>query len=233
MIVTVNPKTHDILLTSIPRDYYVQLHGTTGLKDKLTHAGIYGVDMSVSTLEDLFDIDINYYVRVNFTTLIQVVDTIDGIDVESDKSFTAYTDNSVYVKKGSNHFNGKQALAYSRERYAYQEGDRHRVQNQQDVITAIMNKMLSSKTLITKYNSILNTLDGSFQTNMKTSSLTSLIKKQIDTMPSWNITSQSVNGTDSSNVTYSYPGQKLYVMVPDMSTVESAKTKITEVYEKK
>lgn len=232
MIVTINPNTHEILLTSIPRDYYVQLNGTKGLKDKLTHAGIYGVDKSIKTLEDLFGIEINYYVKVNFTTLIDVVDVIGGIDINSDKSFIAYTDNSVRIKLGNNHLNGKQALAFARERYAYKEGDRHRVQNQQAVITAIMNKVLSSKTIISKYNSLLNTLDGSFQTNMNMNSITSLVKKQIDGMPKWNITSQSVNGTDSSNYTYSYPNQKLYVMVPDMTTVETAKTKINEVLSK-
>lgn len=229
MVVTVNPSTNKILLTSIPRDYYVQLHGTTGLKDKLTHAGIYGVDKSVKTIEDLFETDINYYVRVNFTTLIDVVDIIGGIDVYSDKNFMAYTDNSCFYKKGNNHMDGKHALAFARERYAYQEGDRHRVQNQQAVITAIMNKVLSSKTIITKYNSLLKSLDGSFETNMKTNELTKLIKNQIDSMPSWSIESQSVNGRDSSNYTYSYAGQKLYVMEPDMNTVNEAKLKIEEV----
>lgn len=226
MVVTVNPENHKILLTSIPRDYYVQLHGTKGLRDKLTHAGIYGIDKSVKTVEDLFETDINYYVRVNFTTLIDVVDIIGGIDVYSDKSFMAYTDNSCFYKKGNNHLDGKHALAFARERYAYKEGDRHRVQNQQAVITAIMNKVLSSKTIITKYNSLLKSLDGSFETNMKTNELTKLIKNQIDEMPSWDIESQSVNGRDSSNITYSYAGQKLYVMEPDMSTVEAAKVKI-------
>ena len=233
MIVTVNPNTHEILLTSIPRDYYVQLDGTKGLRDKLTHAGIYGVNKSIKTIENLFGIEINYYVKVNFTTVVDVVDIIGGIDVYSDASFTAWTDNTVKVKKGNNHFNGKQALAFSRERYAYKEGDRHRVKNQQDVLTAIMNKILSSKTLISKYNSLLNTLEGSFQTNMDMNSITSLVKKQIDKMPSWTIISQSVNGTDKQEYTHSYPGQKLYVMEPDMETVKTAKIKIEEVLNKK
>lgn len=232
MIVTVNPSTHEILLTSIPRDYYVQLDGTTGLKDKLTHAGMYGINKSIKTIENLFGIDINYYVRVNFTTLIDVVDIIGGIDVYSDASFIPWTDYEVRIKKGNNHFNGKQALAYARERHAYVEGDRHRVQNQQDVITAIMNKVLTSQTLISKYNSLLNTLDGSFQTNMNTGDLTSLIKKQIDTMPKWTIISQSVNGTDASEYTYSAPNQQLYVMIPDMKTVTDATNKIKEVLDK-
>ena len=233
MIVTVNPNTHEILLTSIPRDYYVQLDGTKGLKDKLTHAGIYGVDKSIKTLENLFGIEINYYVKVNFTTVIDVVDIIGGIDVYSDLSFRALTDPKVYIKKGNNHLNGKKALAFARERYAYKEGDRHRVQNQQAVITAIMNKILSSKTIISKYNSLLNTLEGSFQTNMDMNSITDLVKKQIDSMPSWTIVSQSVNGTDKQAYTHSYPGQQLYVMEPDMETVKTAKLKIEEVINKK
>ena len=216
MIVSVNPNTNKILLTSIPRDYYVQLHGTTGLKDKLTHAGIYGVNKSITTLEDLFKIDINYYVRVNFTTLTKLVDNIGGIDVYSD----------VYVRKGNNHFNGRQALAFSRERYAYQEGDRHRVKNQQDVFTAIFKKISSSQTLISKYDSILGTLDQSFQTNMSQRDIKKLVKRQLDKMPSWTIENQSVNGTDSSAETYSYAGQKLYVMIPDIKTVETASARI-------
>lgn len=233
MVVTVNPRTHQILLTSIPRDYYVQLNGTTGLKDKLTHAGTYGVDKSVKTVEDMFGIDINYYVKVNFSTLIKVVDIIGGIDVYSDTTFVSGTDYTCSFRKGMNHLNGKHALAFSRERHAYREGDRHRVKNQQDVITAIMNKMLTSKTLISKYDSLLSAMEGSFQTNMNTGDLTSLIKKQIDQMPKWNITSQSVNGTDSSAVTYSYPGQRLYVMIPDQKTVDAASLKIKAVLDGK
>jgi len=226
MIVSVNPNTNKILLTSIPRDYYVQLHGTTGLKDKLTHAGIYGVNMSITTLEDLFNVDINYYIRVNFTTLTKLVDNIGGIDVYSDASFYCYTDPAVYVKKGMNHFNGRKALAFSRERYSYQEGDRHRVKNQQDVLTAIIKKISSSQTLINKYDSILGTLDESFQTNMSQRDIKKLVKRQLDKMPSWTIENQSVNGTDSSAETYSYAGQKLYVMIPDMKTVEEASARI-------
>lgn len=232
MVVTVNPTTHEVLLTSIPRDYYVRLHGTTGYKDKLTHAGLYGINMSITTLEDLLNIDIDYYVRVNFTTLINMVDAIGGIDIYSDTSFTAYTNHNCTYKKGNNHLDGKCALAFSRERYAYLEGDRHRVQNQQDVITAILNKALSSTTLITKYTSILESLGSSFQANIPQDKIYSLINMQLDKMPNWNINSISVNGFDSHNYTYSYSAGKLYVMEPDMKTVASATNKIKEVEEK-
>ena len=231
MIMTVNPKTNKILLTSIPRDYYVQLHGTTGYKDKLTHAGLYGINMSIQTIEDLLNMNINYYIRVNFTTLIDVVDAIGGITIYSDKAFTAYTDRSCSFKVGNNTVDGKCALAFSRERYAYQEGDRHRVKNQQTVLIAMIHKLTSSKTLLTKYNQILNTLSDSFETNISSNRIYSLINKQLDSMPNWNIETFSLDGSNSFNYTYSYSASKLYVMEPDTSTIEQAKIKIKEVGE--
>jgi LCP family protein required for cell wall assembly len=228
MIMTVNPNTHQILLTSIPRDYYVRLHGTTGYKDKLTHSGLYGINMTIETVEDLLDIEINYYIRVNFTTLINVVDAIDGIDVYSDYTFTSMHGNYNFTK-GLNHMNGDQALGFSRERYAFESGDRQRVKNQQAVLTGIINKISSSSTLLTKYTSILSTLSDSFETNMSSNRIYSLINMQLDQMPSWNIESISLNGTDSSNYTYSYSAGKLYVMEPDESTITSAVEKINQI----
>lgn len=229
MIVTINPITHKILLTSIPRDYYVRLHGTTGYKDKLTHAGIYGINMSIQTIEDLLEVDIDYYVRVNFTTLIKLVDSIGGITIDSDLAFTAFTDKNCKYVKGLNNLNGACALAFARERYAYESGDRHRVQNQQAVLTAILNKTLSSKTLITKYTSILKSLSNSFQTNMPTEKIYSLVNKQLDEMPSWDIEQISLNGKDSYNYTYSYSTGKSYVMEPIQDTIITAVNKINEV----
>ena len=229
ILVTVNPNTGKILLTSIPRDYYVRLHGTTGYKDKLTHAGLYGINMSVSTIEDLIDIDINYYVRVNFNTLIKVIDEIGGIDIYSDTDFIAWTDESCKFNQGMNSVGGKCALAFSRERYAYQSGDRHRGQNQQAVISAIIKKVNTDRNLILKYNDILDSLNGTFQTNMQFEDITSFIKNQINNNISWDIESISLDGYDSSNYTYSYSGSKLYVMEPNYNTVENAKNKILEV----
>lgn len=229
-LVVVNPKTHHILLVNTPRDYYVQLYNTTGLRDKLTHAGIYGIDKSIKTLEKFYDIDINYYLRVNFNSLIKVVDVIGGIDIYSDKSFVAHTNKSVKVKEGWNSFNGTQALAYSRERYAYITGDHHRGANQQQVIEAIINKVTQSSVLISKYNSILNALDGTFQTDMSTNMITSFIKYQLDNMPKWEVESIAVTGYNSSNYTYSMGMRyKLYVMEPDYNSVEKAKKKMNEV----
>lgn len=229
ILVTVNPNTGKILLTSIPRDYYVRLHGTTGYKDKLTHAGLYGVNMSISTIEDLIDIDINYYVRVNFNTLIKVIDEIGGIDIYLDTDFIAWTDEKCKFSQGMNSVGGKCALAFSRERYVYQSGDRHRGQNQQAVISAIIKKVSLDRNLILKYNDIIDSLSGTFQTNMQFEDITSFIKNQIDNNISWDIESISLDGYDSSNYTYSHSGSKLYVMEPNYNTVENAKNKILEV----
>lgn len=233
-LVVVNPKTNHILLVNTPRDYYVQLAGTTGLKDKLTHAGIYGINKSIDTLEDLYDININHYLRVNFNTLVKVVDVIGGVDIYSDKAFTPWTNRKLYINIGINHMNGEMALAYARERKTYITGDHHRGSNQQDVITAIINKLTTSNVLISKYNGILNTLDGSFQTDISTSSITSFIKYQLDKMPSWNIESTAVTGYNSYNYTYSMGyNYKLYVMEPDYNSVEKVKEKINKVLNEK
>ena len=230
ILVVINPITHHILLVNTPRDYYVQLYGTTGIKDKLTHAGIYGIDKSVKTLEQFYDININNYLRVNFDTVIKVVDVIGGIDIYSDKSFIPHTNKSVSVKKGWNHFDGDAALAYSRERYTYINGDNHRGQNQQQVITAIINKVSKSSVLISKYNDILNTLNGSFQTDIKTEDITAFIKYQLTSMPTWQVESIQVTGFDSRNYTYSMGSNwLLYVMEPNEKSVNNAKEKINNV----
>lgn len=224
-LVTVNTKTHEVLLTSIPRDYYVTLH-SKGAKDKLTHSGIYGISETVNTIEDLLDTEINYYVRVNFTTVIKLVDTLGGIDVVSDYEFTS--GNFSFVK-GTNHINGKQALAFSRERHSFVTGDNQRIKNQQKVIEAIINKVLNSTTLMTKYTSILSSLSGSFQTNISQDDISVLVKKQLQDMPSWKISMNSLSGSGASMATYSAGSQLLYVMVPNQVSVTEAKDKINKV----
>ena len=227
ILMSINTDTHEALLTSIPRDYYVTLH-SYGAKDKLTHSGIYGVNETVKTVEDLLDTDINYYVRVNFTTVIKLVDKLGGIDVYSDYSFTT-SDRLYTFKKGYNHMNGEEALRFSRERYAFEGGDSQRVKNQQHVIEAVMKKVLNSTTLLTKYTSILDSLKGSFQTNIAQEDISALVKDQINNMASWTIKSNSLTGTGASSSTYSMGSTKLYVMVPNSSSVTSAKEKIDEV----
>lgn len=229
-LLIVNPKTHKILIVNTPRDYYVQLTGTTGLRDKLTHAGIYGIEKSINTIEDLYDIEINHYIRINFDTLIKLVDVLDGLDIYSEKAFKPWTNKKIYVNQGWNHFNGEEALAYARERKTYVDGDHHRGRNQQQIIEAIISKLTDTNTFLSKYNSILKALDGSFQTDMDTSLITSFIKYQLDKMPSWQIESVSVNGYSSWNYTYSMGyNYYLWVMEPDWNSVNDIKNKILEV----
>ena len=235
MVATVNPTTKQVLLISIPRDYYVQLRGTTGYKDKLTHAGLYGVETSVGTLEDLLDVDINYYARVNFSSLEQIVDALGGVDVYSKYSFTTSPSagGTYYFTEGYNHMNGKEALAFSRERKKLPisaGGDRGRGVNQQAVIDGIIRKA-TSPAIITGYSKILSSLKGTFQTNMSDNDIQKLIKMQLNDMASWNITSYSLDGTDGSEYTYSYPTQKLYVMNPIEETVTEAQGLIDDVQE--
>lgn len=231
IVATVNPNTHQILLVNIPRDYYVQLHGITGRKDKLTHAGIYGIEKSVTTVEDLLDIDINYYFKVNFTSLESIVDALGGITVYSKYSFTSYIDNYNF-KAGYNNMNGSQALAFARERKSFAEGDRMRGKNQQAVIEAIVRKA-SSFTVVSKYNNILNSVKGKFQTNMDINEILEIVKSQIDSNAKWNITSISLDGSGSSEYTYSAGNQKLYVMIPDVDSINDAKSKIKDVVDGK
>ena len=226
IIATVNPKTKQVLLTSIPRDYYVQLHGTTGVKDKLTHAGIYGVDKSITTIEDLLDIDINYYVKVNFTSLIDIVNALGGITVYSDYTFTSI--DGVHFTEGNNNMNGEQALAFARERKAFLDGDNQRGKDQQAVIAALIKKMCS-KSIITKYDSILNSLKGKFQTNMSSNKITSLLKMQLNDMSSWNVSTYNLQGVNSSNYTYSGGNTKLFVMEPILGSIEEAHNLINDV----
>ena len=225
MVISINPKDNKILLTSIPRDYYVYLSNFSSY-DKLTHAGIYGIETSIMTIEDLLDIDINYYVKVNFTTLIDIVDLLDGIQVTSKYEFTSI--DGYHYNKGINYLNGEEALSFARERKAFSEGDRIRIENQQLVLKSIINKLLSSK-IITNYNDLLKALNNKFLTNMKDEELTKLIKWQIDGMYNWDILNISLNGTDSYQYTYSYQKQLLYVMLPDKESVNNAKEKINSV----
>lgn len=234
IMLVVNPKTRKILMVHTPRDYYVQVHGTSGYKDKLTHAGLVGgLKSSKATIEDLYDVKIPYYVRVNFNAVINLVDAIGGITINSDKdtTFTCWTDKSCKIKPGDQKLSGKCALAFARERHAYKYGDRHRGENQEQVISKIIEKVTSSKTLLTKSTDILESLEGTFETNITPDEITNLIKSQLDDMKGWSISTYNVSGGDSYEYTRSYPNRELYVMVPDMKTVNTAKEKIKTVLE--
>ncbi len=234
IILAINPNTRKILMIHIPRDYYVQIHGTSGLKDKLTHSGtLGGIELSMATVEDLLEINIPYYVRVNFNAVVNLVDAIGGIDINSDVnySFSCWTDRSCVFNPGINSVNGKCALAFARERHAYETGDRHRGENQEQVIELVIDKVTSSSTIINSYTDILNALNGTFQSNLTTDEITSLVKMQLDDMRGWKIESANVDGTGGMQPTYSYPNQNLYVMNPDMESVREAVLKLNEVFD--
>jgi len=222
MLIVVNPQTNRVLLVNTPRDYYVQLHGTTGDKDKLTHAGTYGIEMSRKTLEDLYGVPIDAYVRVNFSSLVAIIDALGGVDVYSDYDFKEF-------HTGYNRVNGEQALEFARERYSFSEGDRQRGKNQQHVIEAIITKMNDPKNML-NYRKILNATAGAVQTNMGGDSLAKLVNHQLDTMHPWKVTSISVDGTGAMLPTYSAGAQPLYVMVPDEQTVDVAKKAIADTW---
>ncbi len=227
ILAVVNPVLEKVLLVSIPRDYYVELDGTNGAKDKLTHAGMYGIDTSVKTIENLLDTNIDYYVRLNFSTLTKSIDKLGGVDVYSDTSFTSYIDGSIHIQEGMNHMDGKTALAFARERHAYRTGDRHRGENQQAIITAMIEKMTDKKN-ITKYKDILTSLDGTFETSMSYKNISNLFKMQLDRNINWKISSVSLDGSGSYQPTYSMGQRKLYVMIPDDESVNSVKGEINK-----
>lgn len=233
LIATINPKTHKILITTTPRDYYVYIPGVSGdSRDKLTHAGTYGINTSISTLENLYDIKIPFYVRVNFTSVEEIVDVMGGVDVESEVAFTTSkaAGEIVDVKEGMNHFNGKQALAFVRERKALQTGDNQRGKNQEALLTAMIKKAVSPMILI-RANSMINSVAGNAETNLSEKQLKELLKMQISDMKGWEIESVAAEGDDSGKrYCYSYQGGPLYVTVPYERSVEEIKEKMNSVF---
>ena len=229
IVVTVNPRTHTILLTTVPRDYEVQLHGTTGLKDKLTHAGLYGINMSIQTIEGLLDIHIDYYVRINFDSTIKLIDAIGGVEVTPDATFYRPKYNCRFQEGVTIHLDGGCALTYARERKVYGLGDLHRIENQQDIITAVIDKLTSSKTLLTNYTNILASLSDSIETNIPSEQFYRLINLQLESMPSWNLERNTVNGPEIHVPTYTFPDQILFVFQQDPESIAAASAKIHEV----
>ena len=229
MIITLNPLTKTVLMTGIPRDYYVQLHGTTGPKDKLTHSGAYGIEMGKTSLDDTLGIKIDYTIKLGFGSVVSIVDLVGGIDIESDTEFWSFHYDGWYVQKGMNHMDGEHALAYARERYAYKDGDEHRVRNQQQVFEAVFNKVIKNKSILLKYESLLNELSTLYSTSIPESYVTLLIKSQIDNMKSWKVIKQSVTGDLVWAECYSLKGQDVIVMEPKVESITEAKKKINEV----
>lgn len=221
IIAVVNPKTHQILLVTTPRDYYVTIPGVSeGMYDKLTHAGSYGIDTSMATLGELYETEINYYAQLNFTALIEIVDILGGLDVESEYAFTTSEDSGYVmdVQEGKNHFNGVQALAFARERQNVEGGDLQRGKDQQAVITAMIKKMLSP-TMLLKANSILETVGRNVETNVSQEQINALIRYQLSNNPQWSILSLSAEGETGEDACYSAGGEILSVVYQDEESI--------------
>lgn len=226
ILAVVNTKTKHIQLINTPRDYYIEHPKSNGVKDKLTHAGLYGVENSIGALENLYGVKINYYVRMNFSGFEDIIDAMGGIDVYSDKDFTVEPVKHYTV--GVNHLSGIEALAFARERHAFAAGDIQRGQNQMKVIIAMINK-LSSKDVLYNYSNVLDGIAGTFQTDMASDDIYTLVKKQLVDNTKYTIDSYSVTGTGDSCTTYSTPKTKVWVMQPNMDEVEHAKGLINSV----
>ena len=232
IIAAVNPVTKQVVLINTPRDYYVDLAGTNS-KDKLTHAGLYGVQTSMDTLGNLYGVDVQHYIRINFAGFINIIDALGGVDVYSDQAFTSvgspgYYDPTTFVE-GWNHLDGKAALAFARERHAFKTGDVQRGINQMKVIDAMLNK-IKSPALLMGFTKILDAVSDSFVTSLSQNQISALVRMQLSDFAEWNIERYTVTGSSgSSTKCYSAKGQKLYVMKPDENSVAKAKEMIAAV----
>ncbi len=236
MVATVNPKTGTILLTSVPRDFYVETACDAadgcqqGALDKITHTGVHGTNATKRTVEKLLGIEINYTFKVGFDTVTDIVDAVGGIDVNVEPGYECSNfmhAPGLSVHAGVNHLNGEQALGYARERYAYSEGDRQRTKNQQQVLMGIVDK-ITSPAIVTNYASIMDSMSNTFSTTMSNDEISSLIKYQLNSNPKWKMEQYMVNGTGDTLMCAEL-GDAAYVMVPDQSTVTTAKNKINAV----
>jgi LCP family protein required for cell wall assembly len=227
MVVSVDVKNHKMLFTSIPRDYYVVLPSKgANAYDKLTHAGYYGINESIKAVENLLGIEINYYAKVNFSTIENIVDAIGGIDVNSKYSFCQYKSKTMCYKKGWNHLTKDNVLPFARERKNLPGGDVTRVQNQQLVLDAIIKKISSSKTLVANYTDILSAISKSFSTNLDEKSLKKIVNSQLNNMTGWTIERQNLTGYDGMGSCYSMPKYNLYIMKQDANSVLENSEKI-------
>ena len=227
LIVTVNPKTKQILMTSIPRDCEIELH-SNGKLDKLTHTGNYGTSETISTIEDFLDVQINYFARTNFSGMTNIVDALGGITVESDYKFKTLHGN-YQIEKGINEMDGDKALCFVRERYSLPNGDFDRGRNQQKVLKAMLDKAMSPK-IITNFNNILSAIEGSFETDMSSKEIKSLLNMQLNDMADWSVYNVQVQGKGyMTSKTYSMWGTEIYVMKPDMKQVKKIKKIIDTV----
>ena len=226
MILTIDPASHHVIMTSIPRDSYVPLQGDDhqGQMDKFTHTGIYGVEETIATAEAMLGIDINYYVKVNFTTVRELIDILGGVDINSEQEFSA---GGYYFNVGMNHVSGDAALAFARERYSFSNGDFQRNRNQQIVVEGVINKITSSTAILTSYTDILSTIQNYMATNMSAKDIQRLVKMQLGNMTGWTTESMAVTGTTGSSPCYSLGNMYASVVYPDDNSIAEIREKIS------
>ena len=227
ILVVVNPVTKQILMINTPRDYWVPNPAGKGKKDKLTHCGLYGPSCSAEALGDLYDLEVDYYAQINFNGFKKLIDAIGGVTINVDHAFT--TDTGEKFKQGENYMDGKNALAFARDRHNVKGGDNGRGKNQMKVIAAIINKMTNGTTVIKNYAEILKSLEGMFKTDVTMDEISQLVKMQLDDMASWNILSYASTGKGGSEKNYSSPGHNAYVMYPDAKSVSHAVSLVDRV----
>lgn len=227
IVATINTNTKQILLVSTPRDYYVPLSISNGVCDKLTHAGTYGVEVSRDTLAMLYDIDIDYYFRIDFSGFKEVIDGLGGITIVSDYTFDSQNVKGYHFDEGENFVDGEAALAFVRERYSFSEGDRQRGRNQMAVIKGVVNKMAESNVLENVYT-VIKEISDDYKTDIPVTKMISLAAKYLKDADAWNVVSYSVDGTGDSRSGYSM-STPAYVMIPDMTTVEKAQDLMEKV----
>ncbi len=230
LIAVVNTKTHRVQMINTPRDFYVYLPAQKSM-DKLTHCGLYGIECSQAALEKLYRVKIDYYVRINFTCFEKIIDSIGGIDVYSEYDFTV--DPIKHYTVGYNHCTGKEALAFARERYALEMGDFQRGNNQMEVIKAFVNKVTTSPSVLANYDKLFDDMEGNIVTDIPSDMLYDLMKNQISTGSSWKIESYTVMGQADQLVTYTFPDELNFVLIPDMEDVEEATNKMGNVLTEK
>lgn len=226
ILAVVNPQTKQVLLVNTPRDTYLALEGNKNMMDRLTHAGLYGQDCSMKSLSEFYDVDVDYYGQVNFNGFKKMVNAVGGVSVYSETSFTSK--HGMNFSAGMNYLDGEQALEFVRERDAFPDGDFTRGRNQMKVIEAIIAKM-SAGTLLANYTQILDSMEGTFATNVSTDEMSELARMQIDDMATWNVKMVSMAGEGTSKTTYTIPDKNQYVIIPDDDSVEEIKDLIQSV----
>ncbi len=233
ILVTVNMNTHQILMISTPRDYYIPLSISGEYCDKLTHSGAYGIDVTIDTLEMLYNVNIEDYVRINFDGFIDVIDALGGITVYSDYEFTGFDNDVVnmtyHFNQGYNELNGKQALLFARERHAFTDGDRQRGKNQMAVVEGMIDKVTSTQ-ILKNYTKIWSEVSDCVITSMEYDEIADFVKKQLSDGTNWEVMKYSVTGSDAHSTTFSTGATEVYVMIPDEASVDKAKEYLTDMY---